>query len=173
MEESGQVALGAVFLSGVLFLILTITGIRQKIVEAIPREDHAAIAARVSGFRTVIVENHPQLCGDDCLRFRDLLPADTEFEIAIGLETIHPDVLPRLNKRMTLDDFTRAADFLRRGGIHVRAFILLRPPFLTEDEGIEWALRSIDFAILHGVRCCSIIPTRGGNGIMEQLLAAG
>ena len=39
--------------------------------KAIPPEDHAAIAERVAGFKTVIVENHPKLCSDACLRFRD------------------------------------------------------------------------------------------------------
>ena len=33
-------------------------------------------------------------------------------EIAMGLETVHPEVLRRLNKRMTLDDFERATTFL-------------------------------------------------------------
>src|SRR5262245_15239857 len=41
--------------------------------QAIPREDFPAIVSRVRGFENVIVENHPRLCGDDCLRFRDLL----------------------------------------------------------------------------------------------------
>jgi radical SAM enzyme (TIGR01210 family) len=87
----------------------------------------------------------------------------------MGLETVHPDVLPRLNKRMTLDDFERATRFLTANGITVRAFILLRPPFLDEDEGIEWAKRSLDFAFAIGVECCSLIPVRGGNGAMERL----
>ena len=38
---------------------------------AIPPEDHAAIARLVSGFERVIVECHPALVGEDCLRFRD------------------------------------------------------------------------------------------------------
>ncbi len=50
MHVPWQVALGAVFLSGVLFLILTITGIRQKIVEAIPREMHASVAVGIGLF---------------------------------------------------------------------------------------------------------------------------
>ena len=61
----------------------------------------------------------------------------------MGLETAHPEVLRRLNKGMTLDDFSRAADFLRRNGIGVRAFLLLRPPYLDEAEGVEWAKRSL------------------------------
>jgi radical SAM enzyme (TIGR01210 family) len=140
-------------------------------VQAIPREDHLAIIERVRRFETVIVENHPRLCGPQCVEFRDRLERD--FEIALGLETVHPEVLPRLNKQMTLDDFDRAIEGLHAAGIRTRAFILLRPPFLSEAEGIEWALRSIEHAFAIGVNCCSLVPTRAGNGVMERLAADG
>lgn len=139
--------------------------------KAIPPGDHAAVADRVRSFRTVIVENHPKLCGEACVRFRDLLGA--RLELAMGLETVHPEVLPRLNKGMTLDDFARAAEFLLRREIAVRAFVLLRPPFLSEAEGVEWAAKSVESAFALGVGCVSIIPTRGGNGVMERLAQAG
>jgi archaeosine synthase beta-subunit len=138
---------------------------------AIPRGDHAAIAERVRGFSNVIVENHPQMCSDECLRFRDRL--QTRLEVALGLETVHPQALAALHKRTTLDDFDRAAEFLLAGNIAVRAFILLRPPLLSEEEGIEWALASVEHAFRLGIGCCSIIPTRAGNGIMEQLQRSG
>lgn len=140
-------------------------------VRAVPPGDHAAIARLVSRFERVIVENHPKLCGEACRRFHDA--CGTELEVALGLETIHPDVLPRLNKGMTLNDFARAVDFLLAGGIFARAFILLRPPFLSEAEGMEWAIRSLEYAFSLGVGCCSIIPTRGGNGIMDELALTG
>jgi radical SAM enzyme (TIGR01210 family) len=91
----------------------------------------------------------------------------------MGLETVHPDVLPRLNKRMTLADFERATRFLGEHGIAVRAFILLRPPLLDEAEGLDWARRSIDWALDAGVECCVVIPTRSGNGAMEELQRQG
>src|SRR5690349_1816905 len=47
MGVEWPVALGAVFLSGVAFLILTAIGIRQLILAAIPFELHAALAAGV------------------------------------------------------------------------------------------------------------------------------
>jgi hypothetical protein len=137
--------------------------------QAIPRGDWPAIADRVKSFRTVIVENHPRLCSADCRTFRDLI--ETNLEIALGLETIHPEVLPRLNKHMTVDDFRTAVGNLHEWGITTRAFILLRPPYLTEAEGVDWACRSIEFAFDSGVGCCSVIPVRGGNGIMERLSA--
>lgn len=135
--------------------------------QAIPEADHARIASLVQAFQTVIVENHPKLTDHRAVEFRRRVPG--EFEIALGLETVHPQVLPRLNKGMTLTDFDRAAVFLRSHGIEVRVFILLKPPYVEEEEGIEWALRSIDHAFSQGARVCCVIPTRDGNGIMEQL----
>ena len=138
---------------------------------AILPDDYPDIAERVRSFERVIVENHPKLCTDDCPRFRDLL--NTDLEVALGLETAHPGVLEKLNKQMTFDDFSRAAEFLTSHGIAVRAFILLRPPFLDEAEGIEWAIRSIEAAFEVGVDCCVVIPTRGGNGILDRLAGEG
>src|SRR5580693_2352914 len=49
-----RTALGAVFISGVAFLILTAIGVRQMIVNAIPRELYAAVAAGVGLFIALI-----------------------------------------------------------------------------------------------------------------------
>jgi archaeosine synthase beta-subunit len=142
--------------------------------KAIPKEDWWAIVERIRGFKSVIVENHPKLCGDGCVEFRDMLAEhDVELEIALGLETVHPEVLPQLNKQMTTEDFSRAAESLLGTAIRLRTFILLRPPFLSEEEGVEWAIKSIEFAFDQGVSCCSVVPTRAGNGIMEQLESNG
>ena len=45
-----QTALGAVFLSGVIFLLLTFGGIRQKLLAAIPHHLHAAVAGGIGLF---------------------------------------------------------------------------------------------------------------------------
>ena len=49
-----QTALGAVFLSGVLFLALTAVGIRQMILRAIPHELYAAVASGIGLFIALI-----------------------------------------------------------------------------------------------------------------------
>ena len=139
--------------------------------QQIPPEDDEAIAEVVSGFERVIVEAHPAfLAGayaERCRRFQSLIRG--RLEVAIGLETAHPEVLARLNKRMTLDAFRRAADFLHRQDISLRVFVLLSPPFMPAGEAVEWACRSIDLAAECGATACSVIPTRGGNGAMEAL----
>ena len=45
-----QTALGAVFLSGIIFLLLTFGGIRQRLVAAIPHQLHAAVAGGIGLF---------------------------------------------------------------------------------------------------------------------------
>ena len=132
---------------------------------AIPPEDDEAIAALVDRFDRVIVEAHPAFLagvyGERCLRFRDRLRG--RLEVAIGLETANEDILARLDKHMTLDAFRDAAAFLAANGIDLRAFILLKPPFMEPGTEVEWARRSIDVARECGATACSIIPTRPGN----------
>lgn len=91
----------------------------------------------------------------------------------MGLETAHPEVLSRLNKRMDLDAFDRAADELGSVGIGVRAFVLVGVPFLPADEQVEWAVRSVEYAASRGAERVALIPVRGGNGEMERLRERG
>jgi len=142
---------------------------------AVPVVDHEAIISLASGMNRVIVENHPRLCGPRIAPFRDSLRdrSGAMLEIAMGLETVHPGVLRLLNKGMTTDDFRRACDFLVSMEVAIRAFVLLRPPTMDEAQGIEWAIRSIEFAFDCGVGVVSVIPTRAGNGAMESLQQSG
>jgi hypothetical protein len=140
--------------------------------KAIPPGDYSEIAQLLNSYQTVLVENHPKLCTSSVSDFQQMITG--ELEVAMGLESIHPDVLPRLNKQITTEDFSEAADFLKSNGIQTRAFILLNPPYLTDPrENIEWSLRAVEFAFDCGIDTCSIIPTRPGNGIMDRLLEEG
>jgi len=139
--------------------------------KAIPEEDYSRIASLLNDFETVIVESHPKFINEKCLLFKEMLKPD--LEVAIGLETVHLEVLKKLNKQMTLNDFSKAVMFLAQKNIRSRAFILLKPPFLSESEGIFWANKSIDYAFEVGVQCCTVIPVRAGNGAMDFLLKKG
>ena len=135
--------------------------------KAIPGDDYQEIASLIEDFATVTVESHPFFIGKNTLQFHELIkPA---LQVAIGLETIHPEILPRLNKKMDLADFGHSLTYLASHGITTRAFILLRPPFLSEQEGILWAKKSIDYAFSIGVTTCVIIPVRSGNGALDVL----
>lgn len=136
---------------------------------AIPVNDYEKIALLVDNFETVIVESHPGFINKNSLLFSDLIKP--KLQVAIGLETVHPGVLQKLNKKMKLADFERSVRFLSSNGISSRAFILLRPPFLSESEGVSWAKKSIYYAFRTGVTSCTVIPVRSGNGALDALAA--
>jgi radical SAM enzyme (TIGR01210 family) len=137
---------------------------------AIPPEDLPEIAELCAPFERVVVESHPALV-PSAPAFASLLTGG--LEVAMGLETIHPEVLPRLQKRMSLEDFRRAAGVLAEGGIALRAFVLLGLPFVERGEAVEWAVRSIAFALECGATAVSLVPTRTGNGALDALVRRG
>ena len=157
---------------------------------AVPVSDYGEIAARLIGLDHVIVESHPALIGQrvdlllDALHqphlwrrgFSPARSADTErpaLEVAMGLETANPTALDLLNKRFTIDQFRSAAAALRARGIALRVFLLISPPFVSDEDQDAWLIQSIDVAFASGASVVSLVPTRSGNGAVERLAAAG
>jgi len=138
---------------------------------SVPREDLPEIAALVAGFERVIVENHPRLCSEAVPAFRDQLSG--RLEVAMGLETAHPQALAALNKQLTLDDVADACERLADWGVDARAFVLLGVPGVAPEEAVEWCLRSVAFARGCGIRHVSVVPLRSGNGWIDQQLTEG
>lgn len=138
---------------------------------SVPREDWQAIAAAVRGFDRVVVENHPRWVDHQVSRFAGLLSG--RLEVAMGLEAADDATLRLLNKRVTLSDFEAAAGRLQADGIDLRVFVLLQPPGCPAERAPQLVLDTLRWAQRVGARHASVIPTRGGNGVMEQLAAEG
>ena len=142
--------------------------------QAIPAADWPKLALKAQSFERLVVECHPKLIREDrILPFQRLLGSGTRLELALGLETAHPEVLERLNKGIDRESFQRSAHWIRIHDMDLRVFVLVKPPFLNESEALEWACRSIDFAFDCGANTISLIPTRSGNGALESLSARG
>jgi radical SAM enzyme (TIGR01210 family) len=138
---------------------------------AIPETDYAPVARQIAFAKNIVVESHPLLVGARTLRLRDLLSGT--LEVAMGLETAHPDVLKKLNKKVDLETFARAAAFLAAEHIALRAIIQVNPPFQEPADGVVWAQKSAAFAFDCGATAVTLIPTREGNGAMERLRESG
>lgn len=91
----------------------------------------------------------------------------------MGLETIHPSAHEILNKRLDLEQFERAMNFVGENDLDARVFVLLGAPGIPASEAVEWTVRSVAYAAERGAALVSIIPVRGGNGEMERLAAIG
>lgn len=141
---------------------------------AVPAGDDDQLVAISSGFERVLVECHPQWLGERALAFaRALAERGSRLDVALGLETVHPEALPKLGKKMTVERFDRTVDLLLEAGCGVRAFVLVGAPFQPLDEAVAWAVRSAVHAARRGVEHVSLIPVRDGNGTLERLAERG
>jgi len=138
---------------------------------AVPREDLPRIAELCAPFTGVTVESHAKTVEGGAVDFARRLAG--RLEIAMGLETIHPSAASLLNKRLEIDRFDRAMEFLVGADVDVRVFVLLGAPGIPASEAVEWTVRSVEHAAHRGASVVSIIPVRGGNGEMERLASLG
>jgi AGZA family xanthine/uracil permease-like MFS transporter len=94
MKYSWQVALGCVFLSGILFFIISVLPIREWIVNAIPRSLKMAIAAGIGLFLAlialknagVVVANPATMVAQGDLKSWPVLMATLGFALIVALE---------------------------------------------------------------------------------------
>lgn len=142
---------------------------------AVPPEDLEAIAELLEAFSRVVVECHARFVGETCFELARRL--EGRLELALGLEVAETEVLDRLGKSMTLEDFDQAAAGLGEAGIPWRAFVLVRAPYLPPaergSEGETWEKRSVRYAFDRGAERVTLIPTRAGNGAMDELANRG
>ncbi len=138
---------------------------------AVPEGEEERLLPLLSPFFRVVVENHPRLTNERCLAFAEAL--EGRLEVAMGLETVHPEALPRLGKAMRLADFDAACRRLRGAGVSLRAFVLVGAPFVPAAEAVDWAVRSAEHAFAQSVGTVTLIPVRGGGSELARLAAEG
>ncbi len=109
----------------------------------IPREVRDYIRRKIAkiGVDKLIVESRPEFIQDDILsEFEGL-----HLEVGIGLETANDKIRDLcVNKGFSFSEFERAAKKLREWGFRVKCYLLLKPPFLSENEAIEDVFKSIE-----------------------------
>jgi radical SAM enzyme (TIGR01210 family) len=145
---------------------------------AVPECDYDALAERLVSFEHVTVECHPALIGRRVPRFIDAMTRAAgdrrvpALEVAMGLETSHPDALERLNKGFTPAQFAEAAERLHTYGATLRVFLLVGVPFIAQSDQLEWLTRSVTFAFECGASVVSLIPIRPGNGALDAAMTS-
>jgi archaeosine synthase beta-subunit len=93
-----------------------------------------------------------------------------ELEVALGLETTDPVVLARyVHKSAAPSEYLAAADRVRALGLRAKAYLLLKPPYLTEDEAIDDVVRSVGDAASR-FDALSVNPVHIQNGTVVEWL---
>ena len=135
--------------------------------------DPASRTAIVSAFsgraRRFLFETLPEF-----VRPEEMSPLKTAFagelEVALGLESTDPTVLGRfVNKGSSPAEYLAAADRLASLGVRRKAYLLLKPPYLTESEAVADVVRSVREAAAH-FDSISVNPVHIQNGTVVEWL---
>jgi radical SAM enzyme (TIGR01210 family) len=93
-----------------------------------------------------------------------------EIEVALGLESTDPTVLGRyVHKNAPPSAYLAAGDRVRALGLRAKAYLLLKPPYLTEAESVRDVVRSIGEAAPH-FDALSVNPVHIQNGTVVEWL---
>lgn len=125
--------------------------------------------------REVVIESRPEYVSDGVLSELKERLKNRVLEIGIGLESSNDRIRGLcVNKGFTLNDFLSAVARAKSHRIGVRAYVLLKPPFLTEMEAIIDAKKTIRDALAAGVTTVSLNPVNiQKNTLVERLWKAG
>lgn len=130
--------------------------------------------AAEKNIKFVIIESRPEFITSEVIKdIRDGLPQ--RVQIGIGLET-HSDLIRDLciNKGFILQDFENAVSIIKKGALESLAYVLFKPPFLTEQEAITESIKTIHYSFDLGVDAVSIEPVSiQSNTLVEALNKAG
>ncbi|MFC1855974.1 archaeosine biosynthesis radical SAM protein RaSEA [Thermodesulfobacteriota bacterium] len=105
--------------------------------------------SKIDAIKKVVFETRSEFVTEDVIANIKSNLAQDDFEIAIGLESSNEDVREFcLNKGLDIADFTRAVKLVKEHA-KLRLYLMIKPIFLTEAEGIEDAVRSFNDSLIY------------------------
>ena len=127
--------------------------------------------AKIDNVKEFIIESRPEYLNNEKIaELRENLK-EKYIEIAIGLETVTDYIRTNyINKGMLYNDFKDAVNVCNKNNIGVKAYLLLKPPFLNEQGAIEDCIKSIQALINLGINTISINPVNVQRGTLVEFL---
>ncbi|UCH92324.1 MAG: archaeosine biosynthesis radical SAM protein RaSEA, partial [Candidatus Aminicenantes bacterium] len=109
-----------------------------------------------SAIKMLVLETRPEFVTQKKIKEIKRLVPGKHVEIAMGLE-IKDDFYRRVcvNKGFILNQYARAAEIITKE-LHLRTYVLLKPPFLTEKEAVDHAVETINYAFAAGSHTVSL-----------------
>ncbi len=107
----------------------------------------------------VIVETRPEFVTDGTME--EAKKHVGRFEIAVGLETSNDRIrIECINKNFLFKDFVRASETAKKYGVTTKAYLLLKPPFITEKDALDDIVNSVldaaPYAATISINLCNV-----------------
>ncbi len=108
----------------------------------VPAETRDSIAAEFADRERIVVESLPDFV--DREKLAEFTERGLETDVAIGLETATDRVRhDAVNKYFDFSEFEKACAEARAADAGVKAYLLMKPPFLAEPDAVEDMKRSV------------------------------
>lgn len=106
--------------------------------------------------KMLVLETRPEFVTEERVKEIKTLIPGKHVELGVGLE-IKDDFYRGIciNKGFSLQRFDSAAEIITKH-LNLRTYVLLKPPFLTEREGIEQAIETIEYSFAMGAATVSL-----------------
>ncbi|EJN58517.1 hypothetical protein SAMN04487950_0929 [Halogranum rubrum] len=105
-------------------------------------ESRQAIAETFGDRDRIVVESLPDFVSEE--KLEDFTSQGLKTDVAIGLETATDRVRKDcVNKYFAFEDFIAASEEADAAGAGIKAYLLMKPPFLSEPEAVEDMKRSV------------------------------
>jgi len=120
--------------------------------------------------KMLVVESRPEYVTEENVKEIIKHSGNKYIEIAIGLE-LENDTYRRIcfNKGFSLDQYNNAARIISKYA-HLRTYVFLKPPFLTERESINQAIETVHHAFASGSSTVSLEAGTIQNYTLGKLL---
>ncbi|WP_423791906.1 archaeosine biosynthesis radical SAM protein RaSEA [Methanocaldococcus indicus] len=138
----------------------------------VPKEVREYIYKKLSEFKNLkelAIESRAEYITDKKLEeIRKYL--DVNVEIGLGVETSNEELREILGKDLKNEDIDRVLNLSKKFDIGIKAYLLIKPPFLTEKSAIKDAIKSAEFCIKKGFSRVSFCPlTVHKDTLVEKL----
>ena len=111
------------------------------------REIILRLASCIKGIRRITIESRPEYLTSKLANEIRHFARNSELEVGIGLESVD-DFIRRVcvGKGTSLSVYEKAVNIAHQNNIIALAYIILKPPFLSEKEAIDDAVASTKYA---------------------------
>ena len=131
------------------------------------------IIRKSSNIIQLSVESRPEflLNNIDVVKESKKMLEPIKLEIGVGLESSNNAILTDcLNKGSSIENYRKSVQMIRSLDIRIKSYILIKPPFLTERETINDAIKTVQDAVEIGTDVISLNPCNVQNGTLVNLL---
>ncbi len=118
------------------------------------------LSSLIGGIQRITIESKAKyLTQDNVQELKNAVTRDVELEIGMGFEGEN-DIVRNVcvNKGESIENYKNAVSILKNKGVRSLAYVLLKPPFMSESEAIEEAITTIQVAHEIGFDAVSLEP---------------